>query len=177
MLLGLGVATAVVPTTVLFLGVNLLFFVPLVVGVLVFCLGLRTSNASKLVSPVIVLVVCAWIGPFLLTIYLSRPGPPIEFIVPSDFRGKIEVIRDRNKGEDLKFEQGRCVFVIPPSGVIRVKEAYPFHRWHSESCRDEDGKKMHLEGKGATTGNRRTGPNSSEGSTDFDGTTYRWEVR
>lgn len=148
-LLGLGVATAVIPTTILFLLANLLLFIPLVVGAVVFCLGLRKSNTFKIESSAFVLVAFAWIGPFLITEYLRRPGPPVVFVVPSGFRGTIEVIMDRKQGEDLRCEHGTYRIVVPGSGVVRVKETFPFHRWHEELCRDTDGKPKHLEGKDA----------------------------
>jgi hypothetical protein len=174
---GLGVATAVIPTAILVLCVNLLFFMPLVIGVAVFCLGLRKSNASAIEWTVFLLVLFAWIGPFLITSYLSRSGPPVEFVVPRGFTGTIEVIEDPNQGEHLRFEHGIFVIEVPTSGVVRLNKTYPFHRWHEEFCRDVDGKPKQLEGQGTTAGGRRTGPNTSESSTDFEGTSYRWDVR
>ncbi|HEX4150095.1 MAG TPA: hypothetical protein VHY20_13945 [Pirellulales bacterium] len=175
-LLYTGFVTAIIPTAILALYFNPLCIVPFVVGILVFCLGWRKWNSSKIRLPVIVLVAVAWFGPFLLSIYLSRPGSPIEFIVPARFSGTIEVVLDRKSGQDLRFEQGRYVFVIPSSGVLRVKEAFPFHRWHKETCRDFDGQPKDLEGGGMTGGSRQVGPNGWKSSSDFDGTTYRWEV-
>jgi hypothetical protein len=169
LLLGLGVATALVPTTLLFLQVNLLFFVPLVVGALVFCLGLRKTGHSLLVPPAIVLAACAWVGPFFLAAYWNREGNPVEILVPVGFQGKIEIIRDRKNGHDLKHVGRTFVFAIPPSGVLRVKETYPFHRWHSESCVDTVGHSRYLEGKGSSL--------PGDGTTGDDGTIYRWEVR
>jgi len=168
-LLGLGVATAVVPTTLLFLRVNLLFFVPLVVGALVFCLGLRKTPNSMLVPPAIVVAVCAWIGPSFVADYLNRPGDAVKLIVPAGFHGKIEVIRDSKNGDDLRHIGRTFVFAIPPSGVLRVKETYPFHRWHTESCEDTARNYRYLVGKGSSM--------AGDGTTGDDGTVYRWEVR
>jgi hypothetical protein len=169
LLLGLGAATAVVPAALLFLQVNLLCFVPLVVGALVFCLGLRKTGHSWIVPPAIVLAACAWIGPFFLTDYLNRPGDAVKLIVPAGFHGKIEIIRDRKDGEDLKHIGRTFVFAIPPSGVLRVKETYPFHRWHKESCEDTARNSRYLKDEGSSL--------AGDGTTGDDGTTYRWEVR
>jgi hypothetical protein len=176
-LLSLGAATAVIPTAILVLCVNLLLFVPLIIGVVVFCLGLRKSNTTAIELAVFTLVAFAWIGPFLITGYLSRPGQPVLFIVPPRFRGTIEVIKDRKRGQDLSFDHGTYTIVMPASGFVRLRDTSPFHRWHEELCRDIDGKPKHLEGKGTTTGIRRISPNRSEASGDSEETIYRWEVR
>lgn len=175
-LLGLGVATAIIPTTILFLCVNLLFFIPLVVGVVVICLGMRKNAKPSIELSARMMVLFAWIGPFLITSYLTRSGPPVEFIVPPGFTGMIEVVRDRKHGEDLRFDQGTYKIVVPSSGVVRLKETDPFHRWHEEWCRDTNGKPKPLESKG-TTGVKRKDPDSNTAVSDFEETTYRWETR
>lgn len=176
-LVGVGAATAIVPTALLFLQFSLLFVVPLVVGIVVACIGLATDEGSKLHLPAIVLAVCAWPGPFALTAILDRPGLPIEFIVPANFHGSIELVKDRKAGSELTPQGGKYVIVVPATGVLRIKDGSPFHRWHTESCRDTSGKPRNLEGGGVTAGNCQTGPNGSEGSTDCDGTTYDWVVQ
>ncbi len=177
LLVGIGAATAVFPTALLFLQVNLLFAVPLVVGIAVSCVGLATNKGSKLQLIAIVLAGCAWVGPFTVTAILDRPGLPIEFVVPDDFHGNIELVKDRKGGNKLNPQGGKYVIVVPASGALRIKDGSPFNRWHTESCRDTSGKPRNLEGGGVTAGSRQTGPGTSEGNTDFDGTTYYWVVR
>jgi hypothetical protein len=176
-LVGIGAATAVFPTALLFLQVNLLFTVPLIVGIAVSCVGLTTNKGSKPQIPAIILAGCAWVVPFVVTSILRRSGLPIEFVVPDDFHGSIELVKDRKGGYDLNPKGGKYVIVVPATGVLRIKDGSPFHRWHTESCRDTSGKPRNLEGGGVTAGSRQTGLGSSDGSTDCDGTTYYWVVR
>jgi hypothetical protein len=172
----IGIITAFVPTAVYFFAVSLLFPVPLLLGIFIICLGLATDRRRTTTFAVIALTACAWIGTCAVTAYLDRSGPPIEFVVPSGFHGTIEIIRDRRNGENLKFEHGRYVVVVPPSGVIRLKDAPPVYHWHEESCRDTDGHPRKLEGKGTTVGSHQIGSGRYEGNEDLDGTSYRWEV-
>jgi hypothetical protein len=176
-LLGLGAATAVIPTAILFLCVNVLLFVPLIIGVVVSYFRLRKSNTTSIDLAAFELVTFAWIGPFQITEHLSRPGPPVLFVVPSGFRGPIEVIKDRKQGEDLHFEHGMYRIAMPATGLVRLRDTSAFHRWHEEMCQDADGKPKRLDGKGTTTGIRRTAPNRGEVSGDSGETIYRWEVR
>ena len=177
LLLGLGAATAVLPSTLLIHQINLVFAIPVLIGTIIFGLGLLRTPGSKLVLPAIALAVVGWFGPFFLMSYLSRPGPPIRFLVPTGFQGTIELIRDRADGQPLQFDHGRCIFVMPAAGVLRIKEAYVFHHWHTEDCLDAAGKQMLLKSQGTSGGTHVTGPHSMGGSTDDDGTVYRWEVR
>jgi hypothetical protein len=107
----------------------------------------------------------------------SDSGKPVLLIVPNGFRGEFQVVKDSAQGADPVERNGEWVFEIPPSGVLRVKDDSPFYRWHSERARYANGQPASVEGLGVRAGSRSTGPNSSEGSTDFDGTTHTWRVR
>ena len=124
-------------------------------------------------------VLAALLGAALLfhLLFLSHSGHPVEFVVPTGFRGTVEVIKDSRNGQDVEFKRARYVITVPPSGIVRLKDATFFHRWHAEIFRDEKGRPRQAEDLGSTAGQRRTGPNSFEHSSDMDGTTYRWEVR
>jgi hypothetical protein len=168
-LVNLGVATATIPTGVLFAGVNLLFPVPFLLGIVVVCIGLSGRAGPRATNLVVILAACACIGPFALTAYLNRAGPPIDFVVPVGFQGTVEIVRDRSRGEDLMYEHGQYVITVPASGVVRLKVDPPVNHWHQEFCHDTEGRVRRLEGKGTTIGADRLG----EGD---DGVVYSWEV-
>jgi hypothetical protein len=86
-------------------------------------------------------------------VWQNRSGHPIEFVVPVGFRGRFEIIVDRAAVDDLKLVGGQYVISIPPSAVLRLNSADPFHRWHQESCHDQSGKQLEIqsEGGGAAT--------------------------
>lgn len=168
-LLALGVATAVIPTTILSLMANRLFFVPLLVGVVVLCLGMWSGNTDKNARFASALVLFAWLGPFLITMYLRKSGPPVAFVVPAGYHRMIEVVEDQAQGEDLRFEHGTYTIEVPVSGVIRLKDTSPFHRWHEEWCREPDGKPRHLDDQGTETQTVHSGIDNF--------TIHRWQVR
>src|SRR5262245_21524687 len=104
-------------------------------------------------------------------------GKTVLLILPNGFRGEFQVVKDATQGADPVERNGEGVFEIPPSGVLIVKDDRPFYRWHSERARYANGQPVAVEGLGVLAGNRSTGPNSSESSTDFDGTTHTWRVK
>lgn len=167
-LLGLGVATAVIPTTILFLLANLLLFVPLFVGLLVLCLGMWSGNSDKTERFASALVLFAWIGPFLITAYLNRSWPPVVFVIPDGYHGTIEIIQDREQGIDMRLEHGMFTIEVPASGVVRLKDTSPFRHWHEERCREIDGTPRQLVDQGSQT---CTGLGNHD-----DCITYRWQV-
>jgi hypothetical protein len=114
---------------------------------------------------------------FVLVPGCSDSGKPVLFILPNDFQGAFRVVKDSVHGEDLIERDGEWVFEIPASGVLRVTTDHPLYRGHSERARYADGRVVAYEGMGTRLGSRPTGPNSSEGSTDLDGTTHTWRVK
>jgi hypothetical protein len=99
------------------------------------------------------------------------------FILPNHFKGEFHVVKDSIRGEDLVERNGEWVFEIPTSGVLKVKNDQPFYLWHAVRFRYADGQAVDCEGLGVKLGSHSTGPNSSEGSTEFDGTTHSWRVK
>lgn len=80
-------------------------------------------------------------------------------------------------------------FEIPESGELHIRSIDPFFKWHKLRVEHVDGRVLFddskdlfsnnglsIESQGTTTGQRKTGPSSWEGSTDYDGTTMRWIV-
>jgi hypothetical protein len=107
----------------------------------------------------------------------SNSGKPVLFILPNDFTGEFQVVKDSVEGTDVPERHGEWVFEIPASGVLRVKSDRALYRWHAERARYADGRPVSCEGVGTRAGSRPTGPNSSESSSDFDGTTHTWRVK
>jgi hypothetical protein len=175
----IGLATAVVPSTCLFVSVNIYFFVPLLVGLASVVVGcLKMAETAKRTATALGLALClaAAIGPFALAAYANRSGKPIRIVIPAGYRGEFSIEKDRSKGQDLKLQDGVWVFVIPADGRLVVDDDYPFYMWHQASYVYSDGRPAQVESLGVTAGTIQTGPGSSRGSTDFDGTTHRWRV-
>jgi len=169
----------VVPSTLLFLGVNLLFAVPLAVGASIALLGTRkvaeTSKRRMTIAGTIVCILAA-IGPFVLAAYLNRSGEPVRIVVPTDWTGEFAIVRDRKCGTELKFVDVAWEFRIPPSGELVVFDDHPFYRWHKETVVDADGRPVPAKGLGTTAGNIQSASGGWRGSTEYDGTTHRWTV-
>jgi len=179
LLILIGAATAVLPASFLFLSLNIFFFVPLLVGLGCVFIGCRKSpEAGKELAMRVGLFLCltATIGPFALAEYFDRPGKPIKIVLPDAFIGEFSIIKERQQGQDLKWQNGAWLFEIPPSGVLVVNDDHPFYRWHQESVVYSDGRPAMAESLGVAAGRITTGHGSLRGSTDYDGTEHRWKV-
>ena len=106
---------------------------------------------------------------------------PIKIVLPNDYQGEFRIVKDQN-GTPYTLTPGYYVFTVPKSGEFRTPNIGPFFKWHRDRFEYVDGRVLDRSGGfeikdgGTTAGNRQTGPGSSEGSTDFDGTTMRWTV-
>lgn len=118
MLILIGVATMILPTALFAAHLNLLCVVPFGIGFVVIVTGLGIRPESHWKGPVVAIIVGAWIWPIGATVYLNRSGEPVEFVVPVDYQGTIELIKDQRRGEVPRFQDGKYVFLIPPSGVL-----------------------------------------------------------
>lgn len=175
----IGAVTAVLPTTLLFLSLNIFFFVPLFVGLGCVLTGCRKSaEAGKESATHVGLILCiaAAIGPFALAAYYNQSGKPIRIVLPDGFRGDFLIVKDREKGQDLKLQDGEWLFEIPASGVLVINDDHPFCMWHQERFVYSDGRFAMVEILETTPGSIMTGRNSSIASTDYDGTTHHWKV-
>jgi len=179
LLICVGLLTAVLPTTCLFVGVNVYFFVPLLVGlgcVVVGCFRMPEARKGSATGLGLVLCLAAAVGPFALAAYAHRPGKPIRVVLPRGYRGEFSIVKDRAKGQELRMEGGVWVFEIPAGGVLVVKDDSPFYLWHEETYVYADGRAAKVEDLGTTAGSIQTGPGSSRANTDYDGTTHSWKV-
>ncbi len=115
----------------------------------------------------------------LLTLLLegcNRSGKPILIVLPDGYTGEFRIVKDSRRCGELVERNGQWVFEIPADGTLYVKDDGPFYRWQSEAVRYKKGGTVRCEDLGTTAGSRSTGPNSSEASTSFDGTTHLWRV-
>jgi hypothetical protein len=106
----------------------------------------------------------------------SNSGNQILIVLPNFYNGEFRIVKDSQKGQALVKENDWWVFEIPRDGTIYVREVSPFYKWHSLSVRYKNGESVDYEDLGTSLGTRSMGPNTTEGSTDFDGTTHRWQV-
>lgn len=113
---------------------------------------------------------------------------PVKIVLPNDYRGEFTIVKDQS-GTPFTLTEEYYIFVVPPSGELRTPDIDPFFKWHKLRVEYADGRVlldysqdlyanhgMKVEGQGVSSGQLQTGPMSSEGSTDLDGTTLRWEV-
>lgn len=68
-----------------------------------------------------------------------QAGVPIHFLVPTGFRGEIQIIEDKQTGAALIQENGRLVINVPASGRVVVRSFQPFEQEHRESASFADG--------------------------------------
>jgi hypothetical protein len=128
-----------------------------------------TANGVFVWFTAAIICVCALPG------CADRSGRPVRVILPDGYKGKFSIIKDK-AGEDLIAEDGCWVFRIPASGVLRIKDNSPFFVPHREEFLYSDSTPLPVKSLGASPGTIQTGPNSGEGSTDYDGTTHEWMV-
>jgi len=179
LLICIGLLTSVVPTALLFMGMSIYFFVPLLVGLGCIAMGsFSMPRAEKRTSMGLGIFLClaASIGPFALAAYSNRSGKPIRVVLPANYSGQFSIVKNRAAGQGLQLQQGEWAFVIPEGGVLLVNEDYPFCMWHKETFIYSDGRPVNVESLGTTAGTIKTGLGSSRGSTDYEGTTHRWKV-
>ena len=181
LLMAVGAFTAVVPTVMLFLGVNMLFFVPLLVGACCVLFGFLNDKPDSQKWPSrlgIAACVFATLGPFLISAYANRSGSPIRVILPAEFTGDFTIVRDREYGTSVQLEDGVWVYRIPESGTLRVINDGPFFMWHTPTqFVDTNGQPIAAQHMGTSGGSKRSSPNTTVSSTDYDGTTHSWRVQ
>lgn len=178
-LIVVGIVTALIPTTILFVSVTYLFVVPLITGLACLfwgnCQATNAQQGRRLVIGAFACVVAS-VAPFV-SIYVSQtPARPIKIIVPDGFRGQFQIVKDSKNGQELVIRDGAYVFEIPPSGILRVRSDRPFYRPHTTTVEYRNGTEVRAKDLGTTIGTRRIGENSWESSTEFDGTTHRWNI-
>jgi hypothetical protein len=162
----MGLPTAILPTTCLFLSLNTLFFVPFVVGLVtavVGCVRIPLRAKQSVTALCAVLCISASTVPFVLRAYAGRSGKPIEIVLPVGYQGEFSIVKDRTKGKELWLHDGAWIFEIPASGVLIVKDDWPFYMWHKSFYRYSDGSPANVKSLGS-------------GSTDYGGTEHLFEA-
>jgi hypothetical protein len=176
-ILCVGLFTIIVPSTLLFVSLNMFFYAPVIAGLIcVFLAGSSVVLSNRIIGWAIIACLLSVVGPFAFAAYCNRNGAPIEIVVPAGFSGEFSIVKDHNKGEDMLWRDGGWHFIIPPSGVLLVKDDYPFYMWHSEFFVDTDGKSIVAEALPTNSGIIQTGPGAYKSSTEYDGTTHRWKI-
>jgi len=112
----------------------------------------------------------------------------IKIVLPNDYRGEFTIVKDKD-GTGIGVTPDYYIYTVPPAGELRTPDITPFFKLHQTRIEYLDGRILVDLGRelksnegvtikdlGTTAGSRKTGPNSSEGSTEFDGTTMRWKV-
>ena len=199
-LVAIGVFTAVVPTTLLWLGVNMLFGVPLVIGLACVVVGARATpvpdaralfdvgdaefervardlHASRRIRNLgAIACLAATALPFAISQYFGREGQPIRIVLPAGYRGEFSIVKNRSAGQPLQEESGTWIFRIPESGTLVINDDFPFYMPHKpETVVDTAGHPVRVVDLGTTIGKVWTGT-GWKGSTKYDGTTLRWRV-
>lgn len=177
-----GAFTAIVPSLLLFMSVNLLFFVPLLTGALSMLVGWFISDDPSRNKPlrlaILTLCVVATTAPIALSAYFNRTGYPIRVIVHEDFAGNFSIVRHRETGVEPQFEDGHWVFQIPESGSLIVSDDHPFYVWHLPiEFTDTVGRPRTGKSLSTTAGAVKTGPSTWSGSTNHNGTTHNFSVQ
>jgi hypothetical protein len=177
-LIVIGLATTLLPTTCLFLRLNVLFVIPLVVGlgcIVVGILKMSKTHQPRITKGGLIFCLLAAISPFALATYANRTGSPIKIVLPVGFHGEFSIEKDRAHGQSLKRQDGVWLFEIPANGVLIVNNQKPFFMWHDETVIYSDGRAVQVQSLGVWAGSIPT-ENGAKGSTDYDGTSIRWKT-
>ena len=112
---------------------------------------------------------------------MSKPVPRIRIIVPVNYKGQFQIVKDSHSGVGLQYANNAYTFTIPPSGVLRIKDDSPFGEWHELTVEDENGNAVAVKELGVSPGKRRVSNSSNheriEFDSRFDGTAYVWEIK
>lgn len=146
----IGVFTATIPTTLLFLAVTYLFLVPFVLGIV--CIGLGVvaiDSEGKLFRYVgwlsVGIMLVAVVLPFGVIAYHRQSGYPIVLVIPEGYRGPVRLVVDEEDGVDVPLEKGKFTYHIPQSGTLRIKDDSPFRRWHPETAMYTNGRPIPID--------------------------------
>jgi hypothetical protein len=124
----------------------------------------------------------------VVEIRIAHGGGPIGIILPDDYRGVFSIVKDQ-RGVPLIKADGYYVFTIPQSGEFHTPNIDPFFQLHQTRVEYADGRVLldyaqdvytnhglKIEHRGTRSGQRQIGPSSWSSSSDYEGTTMRWEV-
>ena len=177
LLAGIGLLTTLFPSSFLFRVPDIhyfspYFYVPLVIGI-----GCAAAGCVKRAVPAkgratkigLILCLISTVLPFTI----DWKGKPIRIVLPVSFRGEFSIVKDRTSGQELKLQDGVWVFEIPASGVLFVKEDYPFFMWHNMRYAYSDGRPL---SRRSVEEFGLAAADPSPGYPESDGTTHRWKV-
>lgn len=80
----------------------------------------------------------------------SVAGPSIHFVIPTGFRGEIQIVEDKNKGLVIPRDGGRLVVNVPPDGRVAVLSFQQFEGDHTESASYADGSSIPIPAEAPT---------------------------
>jgi hypothetical protein len=68
------------------------------------------------------------------------PAPVIELVLPDGFRGPFAIARDAQGGFKIQPDKtGAFIYVVPPSGILWVKDLAPLQTWGQHVARYANG--------------------------------------
>jgi hypothetical protein len=70
----------------------------------------------------------------LSSIGCSAKSPEVRYVLPNDYRGAFVVYTGQADGVSLERTGQRYTVIIPPKGILRVKEKAPFYDWHTTTA-------------------------------------------
>jgi hypothetical protein len=177
-LLLIGVTTALAGTALAFYSGGGLWFIPVVAGLVGLAAGLvpRPPRAHKRWAAVaLVAIPILTVVMFGLNEYSNRPQRPVWVVLPKGYSGEFSIVKDVRHGRPLVLKDGAWVFTIPPNGVLRVEDTWPFFVGHRGGVVYEDGTRARVEDLGASTGPIPAGTGGTHSNRD-DGSRLSWRV-
>ncbi|HSY18646.1 MAG TPA: hypothetical protein VK815_09945 [Candidatus Acidoferrales bacterium] len=70
----------------------------------------------------------------LLAFGCDRNGPPVQFILPENFRGIFQISVDKETGNEPGQTNGTLMIIVPTNGCVLVKDDGFLKRWHKETA-------------------------------------------
>lgn len=109
--------------------------------------------------------------------FLGRPktGAPIRFLLPTGFRGFIELVEDKQKGKQLRVENGEIILITDSSGLVIVNDQSFLYSFHQFRASFRDGTEISGGVEGVTPPNELA-VYGLGGRRDSDGRTGQWWI-
>ena len=80
----------------------------------------------------------------LITFISCMSSTGVHHVLPDGYVGMFKIVLDETGGVEISPKDGRYVYEIPASGILKVKSFAPFRPWHDESAAYRDGTKIKL---------------------------------
>lgn len=80
----------------------------------------------------------------ICTLISCKSSAEVHYVLPDGYVGMFKIVLDETGGVEISPKDGRYVYEIPQSGILKVRSFAPFRPWHDESAAYRNGTKIKL---------------------------------